>query len=103
MTVVIAASLVVVIYSGGGYCSGSSSSYSSSSSSSGSNSSSPISGDGRIVKIEGEYSKLLGFRTVFIVHRPVIYKLETTVFLKLDLFPSSGEWETYSVGSLKKD
>jgi hypothetical protein len=37
------------------------------------------------------------------VHRPVFYKLENIMLRKLDLFPSSGKWETtYSVGFFKK-
>jgi hypothetical protein len=37
------------------------------------------------------------------VHRPVFYKLENTVFWKLDLFPSSVQvGDTYSVGPLRK-
>jgi hypothetical protein len=36
------------------------------------------------------------------VHRPIFWKLENTMFRKLDLFPSSGEGvDTYSVGSLR--
>jgi hypothetical protein len=36
-------------------------------------------------------------------HRPVFYKLENTTFRKLDLFPSSGEWETPTLlGHLEK-
>jgi hypothetical protein len=31
------------------------------------------------------------------VHRPIFQKLEYTTFQKLDLFPSSGEWETPTV------
>jgi hypothetical protein len=37
-------------------------------------------------------SRITGFSDS--VHRPVVYKLENTVFRKLDMFPSAGEWET---------
>jgi hypothetical protein len=48
-----------------------------------------------------KHSVLLGIWTLSIVR--YCRKLENTIFWKLDLFPSSGEWaDTYSVGSLRK-
>jgi hypothetical protein len=53
-------------------------------------------------KFNEKLTELLGFLDFF--HRPVFYKIENTMFRKLDLFPSSGDAEKTptQLGSLER-